>query len=521
MLVGREQELAFLAALVEQARHGSAGSVVVRGEPGVGKSALLDELVSATGEATVLRTRGLEVEAPLPFAALHRLLRPVMRLREELPAPQARALRVAFGEEDGPAVEPFLVGVATLTMLTAAAEENLVLCVVDDAHWLDPATAGALLFCASRIGADRVVMVFATRDDAATTFPAHGLPELALNGLSPDASRALLHRHLEDAPAEDVTERLIAESGGNPLALLELPSELTAAQLGGSSPLPAQLHLTGRVEQVFLDRSRRLPADVQAFLLLAAADDTGDVAVLKGAAATLGLDEHALETAVASGLLVEDGSALAVRHPLVRSAIYQAATGQDRRRAHRALAETLAGIGDPDRETWHRAAAADGPDDELVAALELVGSRAQRRGGHAAALAAYERAADLTTDRDPACPSDVRSRLSSAWACGQAARSQTLLAAARESADDPAPAGRHRAAPRPHRGQHRLRDRGPPDLRRGRTSPPTPFDPVRALDNAVAAALIRTYGADSGTPLPMADDSGDATSLATRPRRCA
>ena len=142
MLVGREQELAFLAALVERARHGSAGSVVVRGEPGVGKSALLDELVSATGEATVLRTRGLEVEAPLPFAALHRLLRPVMRLREELPAPQARALRVAFGEEEGPAVEPFLVGVATLTMLTAAAEENLVLCVVDDAHWLDPATPG-------------------------------------------------------------------------------------------------------------------------------------------------------------------------------------------------------------------------------------------------------------------------------------------------------------------------------------------------------------------------------------------
>ena len=163
--------------------------------------------------------------------------------------------------------------------------------------------------------------------------------------------------------------------------------------------MPAQLHLTARVEQVFVDRSRRLPADVQALLLLASADDTGEVAVLRRAAALLGLDEHALESAVASGLLVEDASMVAVRHPLVRSAIYQAATGEERRIAHRALAETLAGVGDPDRETWHRAAAADGPDDELVAALEVVGSRAQRRGGHASALAAYERAAALTTDR--------------------------------------------------------------------------------------------------------------------------
>ena len=266
------------------------------------------ELVSASGEATVLRTRGLEVEAPLAFAALHRLLRPVTRLRDALPAPQARALRVAFGEEDGPSVEPFLVGIATLTVLTAAAEENLVVCVVDDAHWLDPASAGALLFCASRIGADRVVMVFATRDDAAATFPAPGVPELVLTGLGPDAARTLLGEHLEDAPAEEVTQRLIAETGGNPLALLELPTELTAAQLVGQSPLPAQLHLTARVEQVFLDRSRRLPADVQALLLLAAADDTGDVAVLRRAARSLGLDEHALEAAVGSGLLVEDGA---------------------------------------------------------------------------------------------------------------------------------------------------------------------------------------------------------------------
>ena len=503
VLVGREQELALLAALVESARHGSAGSVVVRGEPGVGKSALLDELVVTAEEATVLRTQGLEAEAPLAFAALHRLLRPVMRLRDELPAPQARALRVAFGDEDGPSVEPFLVGVATLTMLTAAAEEGLVLCVVDDAHWLDPATADALLFCARRIGADRAVMVFATRDAATGSFQAPGLPEVALTGLGRDAARALLEQHVSDPLTDAVTERLIAETRGNPLALLELPTELDAAQLRGASPLPAQLHLTARVEQVFLDRSRRLPADVQALLLLASADDTGEVAVLRRAAASLGLDEHALESAVASGLLVEDASMVAVRHPLVRSAIYQAATGEERRTAHRALAETLAGVGDPDRETWHRAAAADGPDDELVAALEVVGSRAQRRGGHASALAAYERAAALTTD------APRRARLNfaaarSAWASGQASHAQTLLTAARGGASDPLLLGdiaRLRGHIEVNIGSaieaHRIFVEAARAVQ--------PFDPIRALDIGVAAALVRTYGADSGSPLPTED----------------
>ena len=197
VLVGREPERALLGALVERARHGSAGSLVVRGEPGVGKSALLDELVDQAGRATVLRTQGLEVEAPLAFAALHRLLRPLARLRDQLPGPQARALGVAFGEDDGPSIEPFLIGVATLSLLTAAAEESLVLCVVDDAHWLDPATAGALLFCARRLGADRAVMVFAAREGDWATFDPQGLSELGLTGLDADASRALLEQKLE------------------------------------------------------------------------------------------------------------------------------------------------------------------------------------------------------------------------------------------------------------------------------------------------------------------------------------
>ena len=398
---------------MERANDGSAGTLVVRGEPGVGKSALLEELLAGAGEATVLRTQGLEVEAPLAFAALHRLLRPLTRLRAALAEPQARALRVAFGEEEGPSVEPFLVGVATLSLLTTAAEENLVVCVVDDAHWLDPATAGALLFCARRLGADRVAMVFAARDGAWGSFDPQGLPEMVLTGLDPDASRALLEERLGDVTADEVVERIVAETRGNPLALLELPGELTPGQLSGSSPLPSQLHLTAHVEQVFLDRSRRLPPSVQTMLLLAAADDTGELDVLRRAGAGLGLGEADLQAALDSGLLVGGTTSFSVRHPLVRSAIYQAATGAQRRGVHRALAEALSGHGDPDREAWHRASAAEGPDQEVVAALELVGIRAQRRGGYVAALAAYERAAALCDDRRdvPSSPLPQRAAL--------------------------------------------------------------------------------------------------------------
>jgi hypothetical protein len=381
VLVGRDRETAHLAELLDHARHGSSASLVVSGEPGVGKSALLEELVGSATEVLVLRTQGLEAESPLAFAALHRLLLPVMRLREQLPAPQARALRVAFGEEDGPSIEPFLVAVATLSVLTAAAEESTVLCVVEDAHWLDSATADALLFCARRLGADRVLLVFSARDGAATPFRPDGIGELQLVGLDPAAARELLGRRLGEVPALEVTERLVAESGGNPLALLELPTELSPGQLGGSAPLPTQLHLTTRVERAFLDRSRLLPPSAQSLLLVAAADDTGELAVVRRAASSLGVAERDLEAAVASRLLIAEAQTVKVRHPLVRSALYQGATGEQRRTVHRALADALAGLGESDRETWHRAAAAEGPDPEVVAALELVGLRAERRGG--------------------------------------------------------------------------------------------------------------------------------------------
>ena len=499
MLVGRDPETAQLTGLLEQARRGSSASLVVRGEPGVGKSALLETLVANAREARVLRTQGLEVESPLAFAALHRLLLPVMRLREELPAPQARALRVAFGEEDGPSIEPFLVAVATLSMLTAAAEERTVLCIVEDAHWLDSATAAALLFCSRRIGADRVLMVFSARDGAATAFQPDGIEELRLAGLDPAAARELLDQRLGEAPAPEVTERLIAECGGNPLALLELPTQLSPGQLGGTSPLPAQLHLTSRVERAFLDRSRLLPPQAQSLLLLAAADDTGELAVVRRAASSLGVDEQALEHAVASGLLITESDSLRVRHPLVRSAVYQAATGEQRRTAHQALAVSLADRGDPDREAWHRAAAAEGPDPEVVEGLERVASRAERRGGFAAATRAYERAAALSAEA-PHRAALTFAAARTAWACGQAAASRELLSAAGASATDPvllSDIARLRghievnlgSATDAHRifidAAHAVHD----------------ADPLRALEIGVAAAIMRTYAVDSGAAL--------------------
>ncbi|GAB3765026.1 LuxR family transcriptional regulator [Nocardioides ginsengisegetis] len=502
-MVGRDPERQVLGALVEGARDGSAGTLVLRGEPGVGKSALLDELVAGADDATVLRTQGLEVEAPLAFAALHRLLRPVTRLRDGLPAPQARALRVAFGEEEGAAVEPFLVGVATLSILTTAAEEGPVLCVVDDAHWLDAATAGALLFCAHRLGADRVALVFAARDGAWGSFDPQGLRELVVTGLDPEASRDLLRARLGVASGPDVLDRIVAETGGNPLALLELPAELTPDQLSGVEPLPSQLHLTARVEQLFLDRSRRLPPPVQTMLLLAAADDSGDPDVARRAAATLGLGDADLQGAVDSGLLVEGATSLSLRHPLVRSAVYQAATGADRREVHRALAAALSGHGDPDREAWHRAAAAEGPDPEVVAALEVAGTRAQRRGGHAAALAAYERAAALCDDPDRRTGLTFAAARS-AWACGRAGQAQALLAKAREATNDPlllADVARLRGHIEVNLGSapeaHRIFVQAAQAVH--------PTDPARALDIGVAAAVMRTFGADSGTSLPVTD----------------
>ena len=514
MLHGRETERAQLAALLDAARRGSAGSVVVLGEPGVGKSALLAEVMSTATGVRVLRTQGLESEAPLAYAALHRLLRPVLDRVSALPEPQGHALRVAFGEESGSA-EPFLVAVATLSILTEAAEDQPLVCIIDDAHWLDAASSDALLFASRRLDADPVAMIFAARDSDDRAFTPEGVPTLRLHGLDAGSVRALLAERAPVAVSAEVSDRLLAETRGNPLALVELPSGLTEAQLSGTAPLPPQLMLTTGVEKVFLDRCRRLTRPAQTLMLVAVADDTGRLATVQRAAAAFGVGADALQEVERSGLLVVSGDTVTVRHPLVRSGVYQAATGVERREAHRALADVLDGLEDVDRAVWHRAAAADGPDQELSSLLDEVGVHAERRGAYRAAADAYERSAELTVEPRPRAARRLAAARN-AWASGQAARASALLSAARPEADDPlllADVDRLRARIEFNVGTaadaHRILTQAAQQV--------SAHDPVRALEMAAAAAVARSHGADSGATLP--DGTIDVRTSAQDPTR--
>jgi DNA-binding CsgD family transcriptional regulator len=509
VLHGREREQAQLAALVDQARAGRAGVLVVAGEAGVGKTSLLRDLITGKGfrvddeggtAGRVLQTSGIESESPLPYAALYGLLRPALAL-DRLPAPQARALRVSFGLEDGPAVEPFMVGVATLSAVTDIAERHgYLVCVVDDAQWLDSASAGALLFAARQLAADPVAMVFAVRtgEPGGTGFAPTRLPVLELDGLDESAARHLLEQRTGAPLPDEVADRLVSATGGNPLALLELPTELSDAQLHGQAPMPQQLTLTAGVERAFLNRCRRLSPQVQALLLVAAADATGRADTIRRATRVLGVSDTAWDEAERSGLLTVTGDTVTVRHPLVRSAIYQAATSFERRQVHRLLADALAST-DHDRATWHRAAAAEGPDSDVADALHQVATRADKRGGHLAAAEAYERSAALTVDEGTRA-ARLFEAARTAWAAGQPVRSRALALAARGIASDPllrSDIDRLRARNDVHLGSavdaHRVctvAARAVADL-----------DPGRALEMAAAAALNRTYGADSGVTL--------------------
>jgi DNA-binding CsgD family transcriptional regulator/tetratricopeptide (TPR) repeat protein len=525
VLHGRDAERARLAALVASARAGRAAVLVVLGDPGVGKSALLDDLV-ASAEADqerpavrVLTTTGVASEAPLPFAALHRLLRPALAW-DRLPRPQARALRVAFGHEDGGGaqVEPFLVGVATLSVLTEAADDRPVLCVVDDAHWLDVASANALLFAARQLQADRVAMVFAGRngDAGAGGFRPDSLPVLRLAGLEPSAARRLLAQRGGQLPSDGVADRLLAETGGNPLALLELPTELRSDQLSGTVPLPSRLALTARVERAFLDRTRRASPEVQALLLVAAADDTGRADVVHRATISFGMDSTAWDEAERSGLLTVVDDQVTVRHPLVRSAVYQSATSLERRRAHAALAQALGD--DPDRQTWHRALATSGPDPAVADALHGVAERAERRGAYKAAADAFDRAAALTAaDIERATRLFAAAR--NAWSAGDAARASALCASARALADDRlvrADIDRLRGRIEFNVGSandaHRILTRAAEQV--------AAHDPVRALEMAVAAGVAQSHGVDSGARLALDAVDVDASPSDTPRTRC-
>ena len=391
-LVGRQRERAVLERLLDTARDGHGAVLVVHGDPGVGKTALLAYVVESGEDFRVVRTLGVEGEMDLDYAALQRFCAPILELIEHLPDPQRDALEVAFGVSAGQAPSPFLVGLAVLGLLSEAAEQQPLLCVVDDAQWLDDASARTLAFVARRLLAERIALAFATREVRG------GLarfPQFRVEPLGRRDARELLESALPARLDEAVLERIVVETGGNPLAILELPRGLTPAQLAGGFGLPAALPLSTGIEQSFARRLARLPRDARRLLLLASAEPVGDPALLWRAAKQLGIPETAAHVVESEGLLTVDG-AVVFRHPLVRSAVYGAAEPSERREAHRALATATDTQIDPDRRAWHRAQAASVPDEELAAELERSAARAQARGGFAAAAAFLERAAALT-----------------------------------------------------------------------------------------------------------------------------
>jgi hypothetical protein len=508
VLRGREREQAALADLVDRARAGHGGALLLQGQPGVGKSALLEDLVAHAEGLTVLRTQGVESEAPLPFAALHRLLRPALDHLNDIPAPQAAGLRAAFGETGDSVGDRHLVFLATLNVVSEAAAIQPVLVVVDDAHWLDDASAGALLFAARRLQGETVALLLAVRDDEGERLETRDLPVLDVTGVDDDAAGALIADQVETPVAPQVLAELLAATEGNPLGLVELTRALSPDQLSGRDGLPGRLPLTKGVEHAFLDRYRRLPEPAQTLLLLAAADDAGRTATLTRAATTLGADADALDAAEGSGLIETDGDRLTLRHPLVRSAIYGAATTTRRRQAHRALAHALAGTPQDDRRAWHLAASVDGPDQEVVDALDDAAQRARRRGGHEAAAAAWARAAELTEE-----PSARARRLfaaaESSLAAGRPADTERYARAALVEADDPA----LRADLLQLQGQSEWNTRSLDDgfrivCQAAATAAPT--DPSRARVLAMLAAALAAFGA-------QAVDTPDPATLAPLP----
>jgi DNA-binding CsgD family transcriptional regulator len=393
-LLGREREIEALDRLLEAAQAGRSGTLVVLGEPGLGKTALLNQAVDLAPRFQVLRTAGTEGEIELPFAALQRLLAPILGLVDRLPAPQGEALGVAFGLSVGHAPNAFLVGLATLGLLAESSEERALLVLVDDAQWLDRASAQALAFAARRLVAEKVALVLGARERGPELAR---FPELRLRPLGRRDARGLLLSVLVAPLDEQVLERVVLETRGNPLALLELPHGLTPTQLAGGFGLPAAVPLHQGLEEGFARRLANLPRDVRLLMLVAAADPTGDAALVSRAGRRLGLPESAALAAQASGLIAF-GDGVTFRHPLVRSAVYRSASTAELTEIHAALAESTDAEKDPDRRAWHRAQAAVLPDDEVAADLERSAARAQARGGLAAAGAFLERSAALTLD---------------------------------------------------------------------------------------------------------------------------
>ena len=392
-LLGRVDECAILDALIAGVRENESGSLVLRGEAGIGKTALLEHLVESASDLTVVQAAGVESEMELAYAGLQQLCAPLLDRLERLPAPQRQALEIVFGLSAGAVPDRFVVGLGVLSLLSDVAEERPLLCVVDDAQWLDRASALALAFVARRLLAEPVGIVFAARQGGEEL---RNVSELEVHGLHNGDARALFGSAVRFVLEPGVCDRIVAETRGNPLALLELPRGLTAAQLAGGFGLVGAQGLSGRIEESFMRRLEGLSEDARRLLLLAAADSVGDPLLLLRASEQLGVAVSAVD-AETDGL-VAIGARVAFRHPLVRSAVYRSASAQERRTVHLALAEATDREIDPDRRAWHLAAAAAGPDEQVALELERSAGRAQARGGLAAAAAFLERAAALTED---------------------------------------------------------------------------------------------------------------------------
>ncbi|SNV82494.1 transcriptional regulator [Mycolicibacter terrae] len=393
-LRGRDVECGHLRELLAAARTGHSQVLVLRGEAGIGKTALLDYLVESARGFHVVRAAGVESDMELAFAGLQQLCAPLAESLDQLPDPQRTALDIAFGVSTGSTPDRFLVGLAVLGLLAAKAGRQPVLCLIDDAQWLDRVSAQTLGFVARRLLAEPIALVCALRHpvDGLT-----GLPKLMLRGLPDTEARALLESALPGRIDPQVADRIVAETHGNPLALLELPRGLSASELAGGYYRPDVVPVAGQIERHYLGRIGVLPDETQRLMLVAAAEPVGDVTLLLGAARELGLPAAAMAPAEEAGL-IEVGARVRFRHPLVRSAIYRAANLEDRREAHRALAQATDPAHDPDRRAWHRAHAAAAADESVAAELERSADRAALRGGTAAAAAFLARATELTPD---------------------------------------------------------------------------------------------------------------------------
>ena len=449
-LFDRQRECELLDGLVHAVRAGSGGVVVVRGEAGIGKTALLDYTARAAADLRLVRVAGVESEMELAFAALHQFCSPMLDCLPLLPEPQRDALAIALGRRPGPAPDHFLVGLAVLSLLSEAAEDRPLVCLIDDGHWLDRASERALAFAARRLLAEPVLLVIAAREPGADL---GGLPDLNVEGLPDAQARELLASVVRWPLDERIRERVLGEARGNPLALRELPRDGSLAELTGGFGTPSALPLVERIEERFRRQIADLPSATRRLLRVAAACPVGDPARVWRAGRRLGVPAEAAVPAVEAGL-IEFATWVRFRHPLVRSAAYHSASLSEWQEAHRALAEATDPVVDPDRHAWHRAQATPGPDEDVAAELAQSAGRAQARGGLAAAAAYLDRAATLTPD-----PSRRAQRLLDA---ARAKRDAGALGAALDllAAADAGPPDELRTAEAQHlRGQITLEQR--------------------------------------------------------------